>query len=196
MNVRRLTQAEQADMQAHAISVDEQRSLGLRVQRGEKKFIAPAAPDRTVQLPMMAPTTGTDLSTAISAVSGTSHDASTAKERAVGYVIRFGAMAGVILILALTATLFFVWVFAHTDVHAGWFDRVLIFFTFLGGGLLLTGWRMNIIDYLFSGAGVERRRLDVLAEMHQAQLDHELTARREALAASLRLLERRDRGDY
>lgn len=193
MNVRRLSPQEQAEYQSHAVTVDAQRNMGLRVQRGERKFVPPAKVQQ-IQLPLMAPTAGTDLSQAISTVSGTSHDASTAKDRAVGYVIRFGAMAAVILVLAFTVALVFVWTASHVGAQPGWFDRVIVFFAALAGGLLFTGWKMNVLDYLYSGMGVERKRLDTLQEMHRTQLEHDLETRRMALAATLQLMDRR--GDY
>ena len=58
---------------------------------------------------------------------------------------------------------------------------------------LVTYLRLNRLDFDHSRAGVERFRLQTLAEVRKAELEAELAIRSKALEASVRLLEERRR---
>lgn len=197
MNVRRLSPQEQEQMQrAHVVDVPQQRDMGLRVRRSEAKFIAPAKPQKMIQLPATMPTAGTDLSGAISAVSGTAHDVSSAKDRALGFAVRFGVFAAVMLVLAFLGAGLFVWASGHLGFHPNWFERTLAFLTVLAAGLMVGAWKLNLVDYRHSAGGIEHHRLDTLESMHERQIAADLEARRMALGASLKMLGVDDDGEF
>lgn len=73
----------------------------------------------------------------------------------------------------------------------GWF--VLIFFAALTS---VTYAYLDRQEYQFSRNGLERHKVDTLADLKMAEMSHQQELRRMALEATLKMLETRDGNDY
>lgn len=73
----------------------------------------------------------------------------------------------------------------------GWF--VLIFFAALTS---VTYAYLDRTEYQFSRNGLERHKVDTLADLKMAEMSHQQELRRMALEATLKMLETRDGNDY
>lgn len=117
--------------------------------------------------------------------SGAIHETTTATDRATGLLIRQLPLAAVWLILAIAAALA-AWQFASISGAAA----ALFGLTVFGGCCAATFIAFDRQERDYSGAGLERHRINRAAELKRLELKQAHELKRDALNAYLRHLER------
>jgi len=136
-----------------------------------------------------------DMSEGFKGTPSPSLDSTSAVDRAQGFNRRMVLPMLLTVILALVATL--AWVFVLTLVRGDAYlmpymlDRLFMFLAVQGGMGYFVWQRANEVDYAHTHAGKERLRLDVMRDIRIAEIKAETEQRKVALLASLRLLDGR-----
>lgn len=119
-------------------------------------------------------------------------DSVSAQDRAWGYVIRLTPFALISLGLGVLGFVAFLLITSWFGLHTTALERFFAFLLCLMVCFGVFAATMNRTDYQHSRAGVERHRISTAADLRKHEIDALLELRREALRASLRLIEGED----
>ena len=174
--------------------------IGMNRYQNGAAYVSPIAPGTPQAIQILPPDSlqQSDISAVWTPTISQSRDSTGAQDRARGLILRTMPTLGALVFLASTAVIMYLAGLAVFDLRplsSKPLDSTLIFLGILGAMWFFTYSAESRRDYQHSHAGVERHRLDAAADIRMAELGAELQMRREALAASLKLLEIRTDAD-